>query len=85
MASQLLKSNFSNTSIEMTTEQYCLLSKYANDLDIALMEYFDQTGCIPTEDTNLSDIIQAAVNMMHLVRTLPIPPVEENGETNHPF
>lgn len=57
----------------MTTEQYILLSQYADDWDTALRDYFDVHGYLPTQDEILSDAIQAAVNMMHLVRTLPIP------------
>lgn len=69
----------------MTAEQYILLSQYADDLDTALRDYFDVHGNLPTQDENLSDAIRAAVDMMHLVRTLPIPPIENDGSTELPF
>lgn len=69
----------------MTTEQYNLLSQYTSDLDTALRDYFDEHGNLPTEDENLSEAIQAAVKMMHIVRTLPIPPLEDNDSMEQPF
>lgn len=69
----------------MTTEQYILLSQYADDLDTALRDYCDVHGNLPTQDENLSDAIQAAVNMMHLIRTLPIHPSENDGSIEQPF
>ncbi len=69
----------------MTTEQYQLLTQFANDLDSALREYPDKHKCFSFEDENISDAIQAAVKMMHLIRTLHVPVLGKLDGIDDPF
>lgn len=69
----------------MTKEQYDRLSQFALDLDTSLREYFDEHGSLFIEDKNLMDAITASVNMMHLIREIPIPPFIKKDGVEEPF
>ncbi len=64
----------------MTAEQYRLMVRYASDLRSAMCAYEDKYGVIDLADDNISEIVAAGADLIHLVDSLePIlsPLVEE--------
>lgn len=69
----------------MTTEQYNRLSQFADDFDSAIREYYDNHRNPTCEDEDLTNALEAAVNMMHLIKQLPIPKFVKTNENEFPF